>query len=328
MVASPFDVAPERAAAEQVVRKLNLTICRIFNTRLELIRWETDTWPDFGLDAQDVINAQLPNDFDCFIGILWGRFGTPTGRYGSGTEEEFDRVLARRRRGDAVNVMMYFKDAPLKPNEIDLEQLGRVRNFRSCVEAEGGYHFSFVDRFDELLELHLTLQLIARHVPEGIVQVAGQQATATDPPLVRLNGTADTNSDRYSKATSHLKNVARVIKEIGGSMDELATRLATHTERLNAPECHGNRSRIDDVMNEIARDIFDFLALIEAAIPAYATEFESGVDAFLDALTTISARIRSASRRTVTVLDRFVSELAASQSLLNELNAALACHVS
>ncbi|PYL26201.1 MAG: hypothetical protein DMF37_02915 [Verrucomicrobia bacterium] len=44
-----------------------------------------------GADAQDVINHQLA-EYDIFLGIMSCRFGSPTKRAHSGTEEEFNRA--------------------------------------------------------------------------------------------------------------------------------------------------------------------------------------------------------------------------------------------
>ena len=46
-----------------------------------------------GSDPQQIINSQVSDEYDIFIGILWTRFGTPTERAGSGTEEEFSWSL-------------------------------------------------------------------------------------------------------------------------------------------------------------------------------------------------------------------------------------------
>jgi hypothetical protein len=94
-IASPGDVAEERGMAESVVQELNRTLCKALCLRLELLRWETDTFPGLGSDSQAVINEQIAEDFDIFVGILWSRFGTPTPRAESGTEEEFNRAVAR-----------------------------------------------------------------------------------------------------------------------------------------------------------------------------------------------------------------------------------------
>ena len=71
-VASPSDMQPERDALEEVIRELNLTWSRKLGIRLDLVRWETHGVPGFGADAQDVLNRQLPDDPDIFIGLMWG----------------------------------------------------------------------------------------------------------------------------------------------------------------------------------------------------------------------------------------------------------------
>jgi hypothetical protein len=158
-VASPSDVAPERARLEEVVTELNQLWSRTLGIRLDLIRWETHAYPGFGIDAQDVINRQLPSDYDIFIGLMWHRFGTPTGRADSGTEEEFLRAKAKwDADNSALDVMIYFKDAPVAPSQIDTAQLSRVAAFRKSLGEEGGLYWSFqsTDDFANLLRLHLT----------------------------------------------------------------------------------------------------------------------------------------------------------------------------
>ena len=55
---------------------------------LEAVRWESHCNPGVGSNVQSVINEQI-GPTDIYVGIMWKRFGTPTGRAGSGTEEEF-----------------------------------------------------------------------------------------------------------------------------------------------------------------------------------------------------------------------------------------------
>lgn len=143
-VASPGDVAEEREILESVIDEINQTSAKISNIRLELIKWETHSRPGFGEDAQDVINQQIGDDYDIFLGIMWGRFGSPTQRAGSGTEEEFDRALARWKASPgSVEIMFYFKNAGIPPNEIEPEQLAKVQAFKDRISSEGGlYHES------------------------------------------------------------------------------------------------------------------------------------------------------------------------------------------
>lgn len=53
-----------------VVKELNLTVGSEAGVRLELIRWETDAYPGFGSESQAVIDQQVGDDYDIFIGIV------------------------------------------------------------------------------------------------------------------------------------------------------------------------------------------------------------------------------------------------------------------
>ena len=89
LFASPNDVSNERDVVNEVIDDLNVSL-RGSNIRVELLRWETHSRPGLGSDAQEVINRQLGDEYDILIGVMWTRFGSPTKRAGSGTEEEFN----------------------------------------------------------------------------------------------------------------------------------------------------------------------------------------------------------------------------------------------
>ena len=163
-VASPGDVEAERGKLEEVIRELNVSWSRELGIRLDLVRWETHAYPGIGSDAQTVINEQIPDDCDLFIGIMWCRYGTPTGRGGSGTVEEFDRAMARYNNDpNSVQLMVYFKDEPVPPSQLDPEQLAKVNAFRSSLGDEGLLYWKFdgIEPFEKLIRLHLTRQVQA-----------------------------------------------------------------------------------------------------------------------------------------------------------------------
>src|SRR6266516_1373141 len=123
-VASATDVSEERAILEDVIREFNITWSENFRVRIELLKWETHTYPSAGEYAQGVINRQIGEHYDLFIGIMWHRFGTSTQEFGSGTEEEFRRAWTRfREQPTSLDIMFYFKDAPVSPSQLDLEQM-------------------------------------------------------------------------------------------------------------------------------------------------------------------------------------------------------------
>jgi Domain of unknown function (DUF4062) len=161
-ISSPSDLEPERNVLEEVVKELNVTWGRNSGMRLDVVRWETHGYPGIGSDPQDVLNRQLPDDYDIFIGLMWSRFGTPTGRAGSGTEEEFQRAYSRfKRNQSSIEIMFYFKDEPLAPSTLDLEQMAKIKVFRSSLGKEGVLYWSFsnIDHFEQLARLHLSRQI-------------------------------------------------------------------------------------------------------------------------------------------------------------------------
>lgn len=95
-LASPGDVKSERRHVDKVVEELNRTIAPKMNLVLDVIRWEEDTFPGYGADAQALINRQIAEmaNYSLFVGIMWNRLGTPTPRAESGTVEEFERAAA------------------------------------------------------------------------------------------------------------------------------------------------------------------------------------------------------------------------------------------
>lgn len=99
LVASPRDTATERARLPKAIEEIDLTTADAAGAILELVRWETHSWPDFGVDAQDVVNRQV-GQADIYIGVIWKRLGTPTGRAESGTVEELELALERKRQGE------------------------------------------------------------------------------------------------------------------------------------------------------------------------------------------------------------------------------------
>lgn len=160
-IASPGDVKAERDSCEKVVEEINRTFANN-NISLHLIRWEKDACPAFGDDAQSVINEQLhPEQADFFIGVFWSRFGNPTPRADSGTEEEFNLALERWEQTKSNRIMIFFKTANV-PQPIDAEQIAKVNRFKTRVAGKGLYkEYLSVEDFSSILRESLTKELLA-----------------------------------------------------------------------------------------------------------------------------------------------------------------------
>jgi hypothetical protein len=140
-VASPSDVAEERNALAKLIADINDVLAYLAPEKsltLELVRYETHSYPDIGA-PQDVINREIPVDYDIFIGVMWKRMGTPTATDSSGTVEEFHRACARRKQGSLPRIMFYFCDEhiPIPEADQELEQLREVIKFRKELDSQG-----------------------------------------------------------------------------------------------------------------------------------------------------------------------------------------------
>lgn len=140
-VASPSDVVEERNALAKLIADINDVLAYLAPEKsltLELVRYETHSYPDIGA-PQDVINREIPVDYDIFIGVMWKRMGTPTATDPSGTVEEFHRACARRKQGSLPRIMFYFCDEhiPIPEADQDLDQLRQVIKFRKELDSQG-----------------------------------------------------------------------------------------------------------------------------------------------------------------------------------------------
>ena len=139
-LASPGDVPTERRYVQEIVADLNRTVASDDGVVLQVVRWENDTFPGYGQDAQALINAQIAemSRYTLFVGIMWNRLGTPTSRASSGTVEEFERAVQAFKQNGQPNIWFYFRQsASMLDTEDQLEQRKKVLAFKKEVQANG-----------------------------------------------------------------------------------------------------------------------------------------------------------------------------------------------
>jgi len=286
LVASPSDVSAEREVLETVIRELNITWTRTLDLRLELIRWETHIAPDFGIDAQDVINRQLPSDYDLFIGIMWSRFGTPTKRAGSGTEEEFQQAFERYIAGPkSVRLMIYFKDEKLSPSQLDPSQLMGVLAFKKKVEEHGGLHFTFVDTkdFEAMIRMHISFYV--QSWKQQIARPPTDRDTEAHVTQIRISPTEEDEAgllDLIEKGHEHFNKLKDSGERITSATNDLATRIDQRTKEMIAissmpPEVKFKKGK--KISDQTAEDLQQFVAQMQPEISIFSENYEAAIRA-------------------------------------------------
>lgn len=154
-LASPGDVKAEREMIFALKEDLDLLIGKDKNIKFEIVNWERNSYPGKGTDAQEVINEQINDEYDVFIGIFWQRFGTPTSRYESGTLEEYENAKKKYENDkENTHIMMYFKtEGNHNIYDIDLEQLKKVKDFKVRISKEDGILYSEFEKTEDLKNL-------------------------------------------------------------------------------------------------------------------------------------------------------------------------------
>jgi hypothetical protein len=297
-VASPSDLAEERETLESVIRELNNTWSKTLEIRLELVGWETHTYPAFGDDAQSVINDQIAGDYDIFIGIMWTRFGTPTGRAGSGTAEEFYRAYKRHQENPhQVRIMFYFKDAPISPSDLEPEQLASIRNFQKELGEKGGYYWTFTngDEFAQLARMHLGRQAQEWGKSWGLEMIGGEAAVQTEEasPLlvakVELEREDDIEYDDegyldlLEAGQESFESMNEAMARMTTALQELGAKVGTGADELNkakSPTGNIDIKQAKRISNRVAEALSTFAALMEVDVPVFAGSYSSGMEAF------------------------------------------------
>ena len=158
-LASPGDCSAERDVVRRVVEELNDSLGKMHEVRVEVVGWDSHARPATGKDSQALINQQIADmkQHELFVGLLWNRFGTPTPRTDSGTQEEFNlAVKARGRRASAKpEIMFYFNEAPVNlTSQREIEQKSLVLKFKESLKRTLYWKFDGTAAFETLFRRH------------------------------------------------------------------------------------------------------------------------------------------------------------------------------
>jgi hypothetical protein len=200
-IAYTADLTAERKAVSRVVQSPAVRkVAADREIALEVLDWH-DAVPDAGL-AENIILEQLnPKTWDVFVGVLWHRFGTPTGirdpstgiEYSSGTEQEFKTAYSLWEKHHRPRVSFYFSERkPRHIHDIDPQQFQLVKNFIAQFAPKGktpGLYQTFktVRSFEELIRTKLIDCLLQTSVKKRSVKRRTKKANSRRSPRTKLD---------------------------------------------------------------------------------------------------------------------------------------------
>ncbi|MDZ7308622.1 MAG: SUMF1/EgtB/PvdO family nonheme iron enzyme [candidate division KSB1 bacterium] len=170
-LASPGDVTKERDVVRAVADELNRegNVADQLGVTLKVLDWREVT-PGMGRSQQVILDELKVKSWDIFIGILWLRFGSPTGgsdpqtgrAYDSGTEEEFNLAYDSWKKNGRPRIMFYrCTRPPVDLNQLDPDQYKCVKTFFEQFEANRAHQglvqpFATTDDFERRVRFDLT----------------------------------------------------------------------------------------------------------------------------------------------------------------------------
>lgn len=285
---------------EGIVSEFNLTWGDKHKVRLEIVKWETHSYPSFGEDGQDVINNQVGDDYDIFLGIMWGRFGTKTKSADSGTEEEFYRAYSRLKNGDKVQIMFYFKDAGIPPSQMIGEQVVKVQSFKQKISDEYGglyYQFETTDDFQTKARIHLSkvvqdwLSSNSSEIEAKTVMIS-EEISRLEPvehnPLANFTALGDNNTDEdlfdlVDLGTDAMNEVVLIVERMTEATNTLGNKFTQRTNETNELTKSGkipDRKSVRRVANNAANDLDVFVKRMFVEIPEFYKQNSIFTDSF------------------------------------------------
>ncbi len=186
MIASPGDVASERAIVRDVIYEWNAVNSNARKIVLLPVGWESHSSPEMGAAPQAIINNQILAKCDLLIGVFWTRIGTATDDYLSGTVEEIEKHIELGRPA-----MLYFSSQPVAMETVDLDQIARLKSFKDSCRTRGLYqsydsHSDFKDKFYR----HLQLKVNEHSLFHGITPPTNSSTVESKTPLPALSSEA------------------------------------------------------------------------------------------------------------------------------------------
>jgi hypothetical protein len=277
-VGSPSDLDEERIAIEEVIKELNLTFGAKQNLVLELLKWETHSAPGISnTHPQELINNDIGDEYDIFLGLLWKRFGTQTEKAGSGTEEEFNRAVERFKENTVpLQVLFYFKNAvPKSLKEINASQLLKIEEFKKSIAKDKLLYWEFdsCENLKNFLRLHIPIRI------NSLIEDSTKINTNTE--LVEItNDESEYGLLDYSEMFENLMNDSTVsITKIGEDTEWIGgeiTKKADEITRISKTP-NPNKNVLSGIFKRTAKLLNDYTSRLEIETPIFYSSFEEGI---------------------------------------------------
>lgn len=213
------DVEPEVNAAKDIVEAINRSHEKL-EIELDLRIWK-DVQAEYG-NPQEKINRDFVEKCDVFIGLIWKKWGTPTGQSDCGFIEEFNIAERRYNETRKPTILLYAKAANEQEiKEDEKEGYNKIKEFKNEIISEHkGFLIPFetIDSWKNIIRARLAQYVVEKHVssPGNKGEPKGSHA---------VSATAETNYEVMEKVRTpkEIQNLISDLSSYKSKIDEISS---------------------------------------------------------------------------------------------------------
>lgn len=281
LLSSPSDLQSERNEIPNLIDELNKTYGKSNEVYFDLIKWETHSAPGVTHEyTQQIINKDIGDDYDIFLGIIWKKFGTETAVAQSGTEEEFLRALKRFHNKENIQILFYFKSEAIPLDDIIPEQIAKIKNFKEILKENNVLYWNF-NSSEELIS-HLRIHLPKR--TDNLLNNSTNQSTTKIKSKVNNLDISSENEEigvldfiiQFEDYTANINLALNNISEATNIIGEEFTNKTAELDRIkNLPKF--NKNLVTSILGRTAKSIDNYTNRLILESPLYEENFESAI---------------------------------------------------
>lgn len=190
--------------------------------------------------------------------------------------------------------MLYFSSKAIKPDDIDIEQLAKVKAFKTRAQKLGILYGSFNDAesLQTILKMHLTKHIPSIITPSSNNITVAEVSESSNITKSDIGGTDNADEengyfDLMEIFSENFSEVEKVLGKISEHIEDLGVQMTKKAARIDALNKAPNRSaqsyRI--LIDSSAADITNYVDLTNVELPRFHDLFTTAIDAFSTALT-------------------------------------------
>lgn len=239
---------------DTVVHLLSITnqFCETFlDARIEHIYFKENVPSGAASEAQKVINSNVRDQFDIYVGLFWSRLGTPTSTHRSGAVEELDIAYEMNQLSGRVGIHVYFCEADISKELFRNSNAQEIEWLRSHVRDKGILYKSFVTAAQ--LQSHLSVDVVAdlkQLLRESAATTKHESAKSLNPELVA--GFLESIASRFNHLKERTLLMTTSMRDFSACMEKRTAEI-TRIGNMNKP--FAVKAALEGVFKRIVHDM-------------------------------------------------------------------------